>query len=129
MPNRAESPAHRRQQLQAALRVLQRKGLPDLSYIGELDLFTLIKSGLPVELPGGLQLVAGTLRLDSSIVGCTVADTVRRLQTPETAVIAIVRGETFVVPSPDTVLEAGDRMIMVAETAHVDEVRQHLAVW
>ncbi len=129
VPNRAESPAHRRQQLQAALRVLGRQGLPDLSDVGELDLFTLIKSGLPVELPGGLQLVAGTLRPDSSIVGCTVADAVRRLQTPDTSVIAIMRGETFVVPAPDTVLEARDRLILVVAAALVDELRRHLAAW
>ncbi|HEY5218952.1 MAG TPA: chloride channel protein, partial [Gemmatimonadaceae bacterium] len=129
VPNRAESPAHRRQQLQAALRALQRKGLPDLSDIGELDLFALIKSGLPVELPGGQQLVAGTLRAASPIVGCTVADTVQQLQTPNTTVIAIVRGETLVAPAADTVLEAGDRLILVVASAEVDGVRHHLAAW
>ncbi|MGH7690114.1 MAG: chloride channel protein, partial [Gemmatimonadaceae bacterium] len=129
VPNRGESPAHRRQQLQTALRVLRRQGLPDLSTIGELDLFTLIKSGLPVELPGGLQLLAGTLRPASSIVGCTVADAVQRLQAPGTKVLAIVREETFVVPAPDSVLVAGDRLMLVAEASAVDDVRRHLTAW
>jgi chloride channel protein, CIC family len=129
VPNRSESPAHRAQQLQAALRVLRRKSLPDLSNLGDLDLFTLLKSGIPVELPGSLQLVAGTLKPDSAFVGKTVQVASERFGPRVTNLIAIMRGDTFVVPAPETVLEAGDRLIVVAEVEDADEVRRHLAGW
>ncbi|MGH7669450.1 MAG: TrkA C-terminal domain-containing protein, partial [Gemmatimonadaceae bacterium] len=70
-----------------------------------------------------------TLRPASSIVGCTVADAVQRLQTPGTKMLAIVREETFVVPTPDSVLVAGDRLMLVTESSAVDAVRRHLAAW
>ncbi len=129
VPNRSESPAHRAQQVQAALRALQRPTLPDLSNLGDLDLFALIKSGIPVELPGDRRLLAGTLKADSAFVGGTVDAARERLGAGDTNVIAIARGDTFVVPAPDTVLEAGDRLMVVADAQDADEVRRHLAGW
>ena len=129
VPNRAESPAHRAQQLEVALRLLRRESLPDLSEVGELDLLSLLKSGIPVEVPGQQQLLAGTLRPDSAFVQTTVGASGRRLAASGTNIIAIIRGERIVVPRPDTVLEEGDRLILVVAASAVEEVRQHLAAW
>ncbi len=129
VPNRAESPAHRADQLTVALRLFRRESLPDLSEVGDLDLLSLLRSNLSVEVPGGRQLIAGTLKADSPFVATTVGASGRRLGTHDSNIIAIVRGDTFVVPRAETVLEAGDRLIVVVEAADADVVRRHLAGW
>jgi CIC family chloride channel protein len=129
VPNRAESPAHRAYQMEVALRLLRRESLPDLSEIGELDLLSLLKSGIPVEVPGDRQLLVGTLKPECPFVQTTVAESGRKLAEGGTNIIAILRGDKIVMPRGDTVLEPNDRLILVVATADVDEVRKHLAGW
>lgn len=129
VPNRGESPAHCADQLASALRLFRRDSLPDLSHVGELDLLALLTSGVPVEVPGGRQLVAGTVKPGGAFVQTTVGTSGQRLGAPDTHILAILRGETMVMPHPDTVLEAGDRLLLVVAARDVDEVRRHLAGW
>src|SRR6185312_7436917 len=67
--NRAESPAHHTQHLETALRIIREHEFTNLDNIGELDLATLLRSGIPVELAGGRRLFVGVLRPASQVVG------------------------------------------------------------
>ena len=127
--SRADSPAHHSHHLEIALRILREHQPQDVSSAGEIDLVSLLRSGIPVELAGDRRLVVGVLRLDSPYVGTTVAVSGRQLGGGDANIIAILRGEHMTVPNPKMQFEAGDRLILVVSAAHLDDVRRDLAPW
>jgi CIC family chloride channel protein len=129
VPTRADSPAHHTQHLAIAMRILREQSLSNLGELGELDLVSLLRSGIPVELAGGRRLLIGRLRPESSFVGTTVASSGRELAGASTNIIALLRGEHMLVPRADTVLQAGDRLVLVADESALETVRTHLAAW
>lgn len=114
VPSRSESPAHHSHHLEAALRILREHPPTDASGVGELDLLSLLQSGIPVELAGGRRLAMISLREDSPATGTTVAQSGRALAGADTNIIAILRGDLVLAPRADTLLEARDRVILVA---------------
>ena len=129
VPSRADSPAHHTQHLAIAMRILREQNLSNLDELGELDLVSLLRSGIPVELAGGRRLLIGRLRPESSFVGTAVASSGRELAGASTNIIALLRGEHMLVPRADTVLQAGDRLVLVADESALETVRTHLAAW
>jgi CIC family chloride channel protein len=129
VPRRADSPAHHTQSLATALRILREQKLTNVSDIGEVDIVTLLRAGIPVELAGGQRLFVGVLRADSPIVGSTVAQSGRSIGGGETNIIAVLRQEHLLVPRADTVFQAGDRLIVVAADDAAPGLRKHLDPW
>ena len=127
--SRADSPAHHTQHLEIALRILREHEFQDLPSVGEIDLVSLLRSGIPVELAGDCRLVVGVMRPDSPYVGTTVAVSGRQLGGGDANIIAILRGEHMTVPNAKMLFEAGDRLILVVSAAHLDAVRRDLAPW
>jgi len=127
--SRAESPAHHSHHLEIAMRILREHQPQDVTSIGEIDLVSLLRSGIPVELADDRRLVVGVLRPDSPYVGTTVAVSGRQLGGGDANIIAILRGEHMTVPHAKLLFEAGDRLILVVSAAHFDEVRRDLAPW
>ena len=127
--SRADSPAHHSQHLEIALRILREHQPQDLTSVGEIDLVSLLRSGIPVELAGDRRLVVGVLRPDSPYVGTTVAVSGRQLGGGDANIIAILRGEHMTVPNAKLQFEAGDRLILVVSQAHVADLRRDLAPW
>jgi CIC family chloride channel protein len=127
--SRADSPAHHTQHLEIALRILRDHQFQDVPSVGEIDLVSLLRSGIPVELAGDRRLVVGVLLPDSPYVGTTVAVSGRQLGGGDANIIAILRGEHMTVPNAKMRFEAGDRLILVVSAAHLDEVHRVLAPW
>jgi CIC family chloride channel protein len=127
--SRADSPAHHTEHLGIALRLLRKRDLPDLKGLGELDLVTLLRSGIPVELAGSKRLLIGVLRPDSRYVQTSVAESGRKLDGEGTNILAILRGEHMLAPRPDTILHVGDKLILVVNAEGVGRVREHLDAW
>ncbi len=127
--SRADSPAHHTQHLEIALRILRDHQFQDVPSVGEIDLVSLLRSGIPVELAGDRRLVVGVLLPDSPYVGTTVAVSGRQLGGGDANIIAILRGEHMTVPNAKMRFGAGDRLILVVSAAHLDEVHRVLAPW
>ena len=127
--SRADSPAHHSHHLEIALRILREHQPQDVTSVGEVDLVSLLRSGIPVELAGDRRLVVGVLRPDSPRVGTTVAVSGRQLGGGDANIIAILRGEHMMVPNATLRFEAGDRLILVVSAAHVADLRGDLAPW
>jgi len=127
--SRADSPAHHSHHLEIALRILREHQPQDVTSVGEIDLVSLLRSGIPVELAGDRRLVVGVLQPDSPYVGTTVAVSGRQLGGGDANIIAILRGEHMTVPNAKMRFEAGDRLILVVSAAHLDDVRRALAPW
>ncbi len=122
VPTRADSPALHTEHLNIALRLLEHRGLLNPEEIGSLNLLSLLRSGIPVTLPGGRHITVGVLKEESGLVGLTVADAMKRLGT-DAELIALLRGERMRPPRGESQLEGGDRLILLA----TDEVRDNLS--
>ena len=69
LPERADSPSHHKEQLQAAVHLLGIRGLSVPTTIDHLDLRALLTSGIPVDLPDGKSLLLGALKPKNSWAG------------------------------------------------------------
>lgn len=127
--SRADSPAHHSHHLEIAMRILREHQPQDVSSVGEIDLVSLLRSGIPVELSEHRRLVVGVLKPDSPYVGTTVGASGRQLDGGNANIIAILRGEHMSVPNARTPLQAGDRLIVVASADGVERLRRDLAPW
>jgi len=124
--NRADSPAHHTEHLRIALRILRDRRVLNPADVGQLDLVSLLRSGIPVELPGDRRVIVGVLRSDSEWAG-RPADA--GVVSADTSIIGVIRGEHMLVPRPDTPLEAGDRLVLLTTAQDLKRVRPHLDKW
>jgi chloride channel protein, CIC family len=126
--SRADSPAHHTEHLRIALRILKDRQVLNPADVGQLDLVSLLRSGIPVELPGARKLTIGVLRADCPFVGHPL-DLEDGLLQGDTNVIGIIRGERMLPPRADTVLMAGDRLILLTTQSELERLRPYLDKW
>ncbi len=126
VPSRADSPAHHVEHLKIALRILKEQGVSRPSDVGELDLVSLLRSGIPVELSDEQQVTIGVLREDSSYVGHALKE---GQWEKEATIIGLIRDEHMRVPRGDTVLQPGDRLILLTNKTGLDRLREHIDPW
>ena len=130
--SRADSPAHHAQHLAIALQLLREREpgeFTGLASVGAIDLVSLLRAGVPVELPDGRRLMVGVLRADSKHVNRALTSAACQLDGTDTRVIAILRGEHVTAPNSSTTLEAGDRLVLIAQAGATDELRADLDPW
>jgi Trk K+ transport system NAD-binding subunit len=111
------------------MRILRDHQPQDMQSVGEVDLVSLLRSGIAVELAGDRRLIVGVLRTDSPFVGTTIAVSGRQLGGGDANIIAILRGEHMTVPNAKMRFEAGDRLILVVRGDAVPRLRKDLAQW
>jgi CIC family chloride channel protein len=126
--SRADSPAHHTEHLRIALRILKDRQALNPADVGQFDLVSLLRSGIPVELPGERRLTIGVLRGDCPFVGQPLGAE-NGLLDGETSVIGIIRGERMLGPRPDTTLLAGDRLILLTSRSSLERLRPYLDKW
>ncbi len=124
---RADSPAHHLEHLKIGLRLLRERQVLDPTEAGEVDFLSLLRSGIPIELPGGQRLVIGVVRADSPWRNRTTAEAL--VDDGATRVFAIIRGEHMMVPRPDTRFQAGDRVLLVTSVDGLERLSVYLDRW
>jgi CIC family chloride channel protein len=124
---RADSPAHRAELVRIALRLLEQGKIALPPQVTHLHLAALLQSGLALDLPDGSQLIAGVLRPDSPWVGKQIQS--RALSGPiaDAKIVAVLRGKSVLVARPDTILQPGDRLLVIASPQVQVELAKHLA--
>jgi chloride channel protein, CIC family len=125
---RGDSPAHHARHLEVALNLLRRKTTPDFAGLGEVDLVSLLRSGIPVELPGDRRMLIGVLRTGSPIAGRTIADVVPTLASGTVNIVAVMRTDRIVAPRAGTTLQSGDRIVIIADNAVAEQLREHFDI-
>jgi CIC family chloride channel protein len=124
---RSDSPAHIAEHIQIALRLLEQGKISLPQPITHLHLATLLQSGVALDLPDGSQLMIGALRPESPWVGKQLQSRVLGGSIVDSKVAAILRGKTVLRARPDTVLQPGDRLLMIAPPQAQAELLTHLA--
>jgi CIC family chloride channel protein len=124
---RAASPARYVDHIRVALDLLRQHRLPGEANIGHLDLVTLLDSGVSLKLSGGRELSIGLLPPESSLQGRTVKDLTDLAGPQPVEVVAILREGKTVMPEPDTKLQEGDRLLILASRNAREILKQHLA--
>ena len=124
---RADSPAHHEEHMRIGLNLLAKAHVPAPTAIGRLDLLSLLKSGIPVDLPDGQQLSLGVLRPESRWVGTPVDSGAPKSIHDGAEIIAIFRGGHLLLGDPRIVLQAQDQVMFVAAPTALPELAKELA--
>ena len=122
---RADSPAHRAENVRLALRLLDQGKIMLPPQMGHLHLAALLQSGVALDLPDGSQLTVGALRPESPWVGKQIQS--RTLSGPlvDSRIMAVLRGKSVMMPRPNLVLQPGDRLLLVAPAQAQAELAKH----
>jgi CIC family chloride channel protein len=123
---RADSPAHHSEHLKIALRLLRERQVLEPEDVGQLDLLSLLRNGIPIELPGGRRLVIGVVRAGTPWHNRPLTD---GTLDADTRIFTIIRGEHMLVPRPDTTLEPGDRLLLLTSAEGLERLKPHLDRW
>jgi hypothetical protein len=124
---RAASPARYVDHIRVALELLQQHRLPGPVNIGHLNLVTLLDSGVSLKLSGGRELSIGMVPPESVLHGQTVKALTDLGGQQPVEVVAILRDGNVVMPEPDTPLQEGDRLLILASRNAREILKQHLA--
>jgi CIC family chloride channel protein len=124
---RIDSPGRYAEHVETALRLLGTREVPKAAKVGHLDLVSLLDSGVPVRLPGRKELNVGMLRPESSLVGKTIQSCWEAAGDSRLEIIGVVRGGEVVLPTPETVLQEQDRLLIIGSGAARERIAEHLA--
>jgi len=120
-----DSPAHQAEHIQIALRLLEGGKISLPPELTHLHLAALLRSGVTLDLPDGSQLIVGALRAESPWAG-------KRIQSlsgvmAESKIVSVLRGKSVMTPHGHTILQPGDRLLLIASPEVRAKLAEHLA--
>ena len=125
---RADSPAHRAENVRIALRLLDQGKISLPPQMNHLHLATLLQSGIALDLPDGSQLMTGALRPESPWAGKQIRSRALGGPVADAKIVAILRGRSVIVARPEMVLQPGDRLLLIAPPLAQEGLQKHLAL-
>jgi CIC family chloride channel protein len=123
---RADSPSHRAEQVETAVRLIESVNIPLPADMSHLHLAAVLQSGLALDLPDGSELTVGTLLPDSPWVGKQIQSRPPSEVLEHTRIASIVRGTTVLLARPDTILQPGDRLLIVVQPEAIKDLGLYL---
>jgi chloride channel protein, CIC family len=127
VPSRADSPAHHIEHMKTALRLLHERKISLPSTISHLDLYSILASGIPVDLPDGKQLTIGVLKPQSPWTNKPIQSGFLSEVEDEIEIIAIFRDGHVMFPHPETVLKPGEQLLVIASSNAMEWLGKHLS--
>jgi CIC family chloride channel protein len=124
--DRADSPAHQAAQVEIAMRLLEHGGIVWPEAVEHLQLSALLQQGMEIDLPDGSRLTAGVLRAESAWAGQPIQARAPDDAVTHSRIAAVLRGGAVLLARPDTVLQAGDRLIVVVQPEGVEALAKVL---
>ncbi len=122
----ADSPAHRAEHLQRAVRLLGQTRKLDPRDLGHIDPGALLGSRAPVEMVGGRRLYLGTIGRRSPAVGTLVHDRSLAPDREGWEVVAVFRDQEMITPVDDHRLVAEDQVLLVCDQEVLPLLRQRI---
>jgi chloride channel protein, CIC family len=114
VPDRTQSPAHYAEYLRVGLNLLGKQELSESGQMGHLNVMTLLRSGVSVDLPEGKQILACDVQPERSYIGRQVQQCSEEAGEANVEIVVILRGHEVLLPNPESVFEAGDRLLVIA---------------
>jgi CIC family chloride channel protein len=124
---RADSPAHQAEQLETTIQLLQTCRICVPSNCSHLDLQALVASGIPIDLPDGKRLGLGFLKPKSPYVGRSVQKSFPVDGQEDLEVVAIFREGNTLLPHSGIILQADDRLLVLASQEAWSRLEPHLS--
>jgi CIC family chloride channel protein len=126
VPNRDDSPAHYVGELQNALRLLGEHRVSPASTIGHVEIQELVTSGIAINLSDGKELTIGELKPGSPAIGKPIKENILA-EFEDMEMVAILRGKEVLLPHPEIVLQAHDRLMVITSIETWNSLREHLS--
>lgn len=127
---RADSPAHHREQVEIAIRLINQRGLNLPRIERHLDLHLLLLSGIPIDLPDSKQLVLGGIQVSSPYIGEYLNDVFPASQEEKVDVLAIFReGHTILPGEQNVIMRIGDRLLMIVDQTEWKRIRSNFSLY
>ena len=123
---RSDSPAHRAEHVQIAMQLLRDAKVPDGATLGHLDLVTLLRGGIPIDLPNHEQLYIGVLRNDSACVGQPIRSNCLVNAVDAAELVGVLRGGEMLLAHSGQPLEAGDQVLLIGTAGAWSQLGEHL---
>jgi CIC family chloride channel protein len=123
---RADSPSHHAEQVQIALRLMDHGNIPLPPELSHLHLAALLQSGVALDLQDGSELNVGVLRPESSWSGKRIDARPLSDAVEKARIVAVLRGTSVMLATPDLVLQPGDRLLMIVEQAAMADAEKQM---
>ncbi|HKJ80892.1 MAG TPA: chloride channel protein [Ignavibacteriaceae bacterium] len=118
------SQAHRMDHLKRALTILKDKKKIDPLVLGNINLFPLLDSKIPVKLTENEQLFLGTISEKNSCVNTLIKDRCLNKETEDWEIVAIIRDDEMVFPEPGERLLPDDDVLILSSKEIMDEIKK-----
>jgi chloride channel protein, CIC family len=127
VPGRADSPAHYVEYLRVGLNLLGKRKIPASAQVGHLNVMSLLRSGIPVDLPGDKEIMACSLRPESSYLGQPVQHCTDEAGEHNVEIVVLVRDRDVLLPNPETVFKPGDQILAIVTAEGREWLEKHFA--
>lgn len=114
VPDRTQSPAHYAEYLRVGLNLLGRQKVPGSARLAHLNVMTLLRSGVSVDLPGDKKVLGFEVRPESKYIGCQVQRCSEEAGEANVEFVVILRGQDVLLPNPESMFKEGDRLLVIA---------------
>jgi len=126
VPYRSDSPAHLEEHFQIAWDLINNKNIKLPNSIGHLDLVSLIKSGVPIDLIDGEKFMLGELSPDSPLKGKKWSDEDCDVLKDKSELIAVMRKGDILMPDSDLRFKPKDQLLILADTKAAEKLQKVL---
>lgn len=115
VPTPAQSPAHYVEELNAAFELIRAHRLTQPALVRNLDVMSLMQSGIPLRLESGEQMFMVQVQPGSPVAERTIAGVCEEFKDETLKVLAIFRGEEVLLPHGSSRLQEKDRLLLVCD--------------
>ncbi len=124
--NKSDSPAYRIDNIRSALDILAERKPFDTSQIEDIDLMSLLESGIPLELPEGKQLMLASLKASSKCIGTKLNENCLLNNEADWEVISVVRDDHLFIPFKGMMLKQNDELLILTYSDQIEKIEEHI---
>jgi len=125
VPGRAQSPAHYVEYLRVGLNLLGKHEVVESDRLAHLNVMSLLRSGISVDLPEGREIRGCKVRPGSSYIGQPVQKCSIEAGEKNLDIVVILRDHDVLLPNPESTFKADDRLLVIVSRQGREWLDQH----
>ena len=122
----ADSPAHVIGHLRTVVKLLSEKNSFKDIDVGHLDFISLLKSGIPLDLPDNKKLFIGFLGKKNKCIGTLIKDYCLNKEEKSWEIAGILRDQHLIIPHSNTELKEMDQVIIFGTKSSVEKLKEKI---